>query len=156
MYVRWQYWGQRKRRIERWYWEPPADARAVLVESARVDGKPKQRHIAYLGPVHFKRDAHYRAWWWHHLTAKLDRLGNRIAKHRAKIEMALAKNVAPVTAAEVTVFDLQHQQQFRAEHGECRNCYLDWPPGQDGVPPRPPDYDAAPDFSAVLAAVRGE
>jgi hypothetical protein len=153
MYVRWQYWHQRKRRITRYYWQTPADAHAILVESSRVDGKPKQRHIAYLGSAHGHPDVHYRAWWWHHMTAKLDQLGNRIGDARPKIEAALAEKVPPVTAVEVTAFDLQHQEKIRADRGECRGCYYSWPPGQDGVPPRPAYVDDEPDFSKVLAAV---
>ena len=41
MFVRWQWWHQR-RRVERWYrYNTPADAHAVLVESVRIAGKPQ-------------------------------------------------------------------------------------------------------------------
>jgi hypothetical protein len=46
----------------------------VLVESVRVNGKPRQRHVAYLGSYHSEPDGilphwrngpdlHYRVWW---------------------------------------------------------------------------------------------
>src|SRR6516162_8117512 len=52
MFVRWQWWGDRRRGSERRYCRDIADAHAILVESTRVDGKPRQRHVAYLGSVH--------------------------------------------------------------------------------------------------------
>jgi hypothetical protein len=63
---------------------------------------------------------------------------------------------APVReiAAEITAFDLVYQEKFRAEHGECRGCYLSWPEGTEGVPPRPQFEDDR--FAGVLAAVRGQ
>ena len=112
--------------------------------------------------MHTKHDVHYRAWWWHNITAKLDRLGNRISSDdRPRIEAALAKYVKPgVTAKEVKAFDLKHQKRIRAEHGECRWCYINWPPGQAGVPPRPQFDDENPEerwantIAAVTAAAR--
>jgi hypothetical protein len=58
--------------------------------------------------------------------------------------------VKPVTAKQVTECDLQHQKKIRTEHGECRGCYLNWPPGQAGVPPRPKFEKGFPN---VIAAV---
>ena len=85
------------------------------------------------------------------MTAKLDALGNVIpADQRPRIEAALAKKVPKVSAAEVTAFDLVYQEKFRAEHGECRGCYLSWPEGTEGVPPRPQFEDDG--FAGVLAA----
>ena len=97
MFVRWQYWHQRRRKTERYYSRAPASAHAVLVESVRIDGKPKQRHIAYLGSFHHEQDVHYRASWWQDVNAKLDALGNRITvEDRLSIEAALAKKVPKV------------------------------------------------------------
>jgi hypothetical protein len=157
MYVRWQLRAERKRKIDRWYrWHEVAWQYASLVESVRIDGKPTQRHVAYLGSVHFhaRKGIHYRSWWWHDMSAKLDRLGNRISPDdRRKIEAALAKEVMPVTAKQVTEYDLQQQKKIRAEHGECRGCYLDWPPGQAGVPPRPKFPEARERFANTIATV---
>jgi hypothetical protein len=128
-------------------------------KSPGVDGTPKQRHIAYLGSFDYEQDAHYRAWWWHRMNAKLNALGNRIpADDRPRIEPALVEKVPKVTADEVTAYDLQHQHKRRVELelGECRACYLDWPEGQAGVPPRPefPEVPETERWANVLAAVR--
>ena len=58
-----------------------------------------------------------------------------------------------MSAAEITAFDLVYQEKFRAEHGECRGCYLRWPEGTEGVPPRPQFNDDG--YAGVLAAARG-
>lgn len=140
MYVRWQWRSDRKRKITRHYWKDIADQYASLVESVRVDGKPKQRHIAYLGSVHRDATVHERSWWWHRMNAKLDRLENRISPDDRKgVEAALARKMPPVTPDEVTAYDLQYQHRMRVDHelGECRGCYLHWPNEQAGVPPRP-------------------
>ena len=157
MFVRWQWWGQRRRNSVRQYRsKTPADAYAVLIESVRVDGKARQRHVAYLGGYHRDHDVHYRSWWWHRMTATLDRLGNRIKPaDRPRIEAALAKKVRPVTPDEIPAFDLAHQQKMRADYGECRGCYLAWPPGTEGLPPRP-HFEAASAWYNTLAAIRGE
>lgn len=157
MFVRWQYPCDRKRSMARHYWEAKAFRYAVLVESARIDGKPRQRHVAYLGDVlHLNdQDVHYRAWWWHRMTAKLDQLGNVIPPdQRPRIEAVLAKAVAPVTAAEVTKFDLDYQHKMRVEAGfnEGPVCYPDWPEGTEGVPPRP-KFEKRERFANVIAAV---
>jgi hypothetical protein len=153
MYVRWQRANDRQ---GGGYYRGGASAYAVLVESTRVDGKPHQQHVAYLGSVDHKPNVNSRAWWWHDMTAKLDRLGNRLpSDQRSKIEAALAKRVPPVTTAEVTAFDLAHQKEIRTKFGECRNCYYSWPSGTDGVPPRPHFEEQKP-WANVIAAVRGE
>ena len=48
MYVRWK---KRERSRRGWHTEPPQLLTAVLVESRRVDGKPRQRTVAYLGSI---------------------------------------------------------------------------------------------------------
>ena len=97
MFVRRQWWRQRRRKSQRYYQHAPAIAQAVLVESVRIDGKPKQRHIAYLGSFHNEQDAHYRTSWWQDVNVKLDALGNRMmAEDRLSIEAALDKKVPKV------------------------------------------------------------
>jgi hypothetical protein len=100
MYIRWQSYRQRRRR--RWGSkspEPGTSWRAILVESTRVDGEPRQRHVAYLGSIHdsvIKDDWRYR--FWDDVTARLDALGHRkkiTADDRTKIEAALARKVGP-------------------------------------------------------------
>lgn len=77
---------------------------AILVESKRVDGKPKQRHIAYLGSFkeHWRDVVQYRVQWWQDMSERLDRLGNLITPDdRRRIEAALAKRMPPVTAEDL-------------------------------------------------------
>jgi hypothetical protein len=98
MYVRWQYRWERKRKdaFARYWRSPKSDAYAVLVESSRIDGKSRQRHIAYLGSaldLDNQTDL-YRWCWWDEINERLDRLGNVIpAEQRPSIEAALAKKV---------------------------------------------------------------
>ena len=97
MYVRWQCKYDRKRKTYgRGYYGAKAEWYAVLVESRRIDGKPRQRHIAYLGSalsLDNQTDL-YRVYWWNEIKARLDQLGNVIpAEQRLGIEAALAKKV---------------------------------------------------------------
>jgi hypothetical protein len=110
MYVRWQWkyqmkWGGGWRRhssrqigpFDLFGYAPSAAGYVVLVESVKgADGKPRQRHIAYLGSVRREEEQNdrYRALWWQHMSAKLDSLGNRIPHdERPRIEAALAMKV---------------------------------------------------------------
>ena len=56
--------------------------------------------------------------------------------------------IADIAPCEVTAFDPTYQEKFRAEHGECRGCYLSWPEGTEGVPPRPQFEDDG--FAGIL------
>jgi hypothetical protein len=103
MYVRWQ---SRKRRSKPWegkqrwvlHW------RAILVESKRIDGRPRQIHVAYLvGFIrhHLKRGPG-RVRLWERIERRLDKLGKRISDDdRKRIVAALAKKAGkPPTKAE--------------------------------------------------------
>ena len=110
MFVRWQsrkrtkrspafgsFWGEDGKRYYDTTWT------AVLVEGRRVNGKPRQKHIAYLGsfPESALSIPHQRGYFWNHIREKLDRLGDRItADQRANIEGKIAERVPPLTAAE--------------------------------------------------------
>ncbi len=72
---------------------------AVLVESHRVDGKPRQRVVAYLAGIRERfvgerEDKHDE--FWRSVDAHLDALGLD-AETRARIEASIAKRVARVT-----------------------------------------------------------
>ncbi len=91
------YWGEDGKRFYDTTWK------AVLVESHRINGKPRQKHIAYLGgfPESALSIPHQRGYFWIHIREKLDRMGNRItADQRANIERKIAERVPPLTAAE--------------------------------------------------------
>jgi len=78
--------------------------RAILVENARIDGKPKQRYIAFLASY----DPDPSPWndgpktgFWRQAKLKLDRLSNRVSpEERLKIETALAARVPRPTPEE--------------------------------------------------------
>jgi hypothetical protein len=85
--------------------------RAILVESARIDGKPRQQHVAFL--------ASYRPDWlpaarfrfWREASERLDRLGNRISlEDRHKIEAALVARVPRPSPEEQRQHDRETQQ----------------------------------------------
>ena len=99
MYVRWQ--SRKLNKSTRWpkrggvYW------RAILVENVRVDGKPTQRHIAYLGGITERNIAHekpaHRIYFWNGVEQKLAVL-NFSAKERTTIMQLIAKRVPRVTS----------------------------------------------------------
>jgi hypothetical protein len=97
MFVRWQQYRSQardKRRRER------NDARgrlkAVLVESVRIDGEPRQKHIAFLGSVSI--DGRDRRRFWYDVTTRLE---------RKRIGAAIAEKVGGqlMTAAELKRFE---------------------------------------------------
>jgi hypothetical protein len=76
---------------------------AIIIESARVEGKPKQRHVAYLGGITESAIdiGAQRAWFWVDVMRRLDGLANRVSKDdRARIEAAVGKKVPRPTVAE--------------------------------------------------------
>ena len=99
MFVRWQ---SRKREIYQShfarYGKPDVHWRAILVESARIDGKPRQRHLAYLVGFTEARAKHRTQQMdlWDTVAQKLDALGNRVLhKDRKRIEAAIAAKIGP-------------------------------------------------------------
>jgi hypothetical protein len=76
---------------------------AVVVESVRVNGKPRQRHISYLASTTESRIAvvHQRRYFWDEVLDGLDRLGNRMSiEDRKRIEAAVALKVPRLTREE--------------------------------------------------------
>ena len=102
MYVRWQ---SRKRRSIAYGHGRGRDGdvhwRAILVENVRVDGKPSQRHVAYLGgitesAINLDTPAQ-RMFFWDKAGEQLDGLGKKLSvKDRKAIENALASKVPRV------------------------------------------------------------
>lgn len=110
MYVRWQL---RRRAVPRYLRgsdELPPNRTplltATLVETRRVDGKPRHTVLAYLGGIREgrARDPEFhlsQADFWRKAVAALDRLGNRLsAEERAKTEAKLAERVYRPTPEE--------------------------------------------------------
>ncbi len=101
MYVK---WGSR-RRVRRGKSSPLLTA--VLVESRRVDGDPRQRTIAYLGGI---REAYVdvREWehraFWRGVDERLDALGLD-PETRARVEASVESRVRRVTPENQAEFD---------------------------------------------------
>ncbi len=77
---------------------------AILVESYRENGKPRQRHIAYLGGITESGAAivNQRGFFWVDVMEKLDRMPNRLSEvERATIEAKIAEKVPPLTETEI-------------------------------------------------------
>jgi hypothetical protein len=98
MFVRWQ----SRVRAERneWALRQVGDTtwNAILVESVRVNGKPRQSLVAYLGSFSTRqaKSSAQRVYTWEHMLERLDRLSNRITpKDRKKIEAAIASKLGP-------------------------------------------------------------
>ena len=67
---------------------------AILVETSRVDGKPKQEHIAYLGGITESaiEILPQRCYFWDEVTERLDQLSSRLSTdERLRIENAIAR-----------------------------------------------------------------
>jgi hypothetical protein len=96
MFIRWQAHRTRDRirRTERIRWA------VILVESKRIDGKPRQRHVAYLGSFDdsYLERICVRGFFLKKVADRLDRLGNRISPDaRSRIDAAIAKRLPPLT-----------------------------------------------------------
>ena len=93
MFVRWR---TRTRRARAFGRDPRADTHwaAILAESSRIDGKPTQRHIAYLGGITesaIELPAQH-AFFWKEVKQQLDQLA--VSKDdRARIEAAVEAKV---------------------------------------------------------------
>jgi hypothetical protein len=79
---------------------------AILVEALRIDGQPRQRHVASLASITESRlegkgSNHGRRYFWDDVYERLDQLGNRISiDDRRRIEQALALKVPRLSEAE--------------------------------------------------------
>ena len=99
MFIRWQ---SRKRNIYYSHWGRKADPygdvhwNAVLVESLRIDGEPRQKHIANLCGFteHQVKGPYQQVYVWEHAIEVLDRLNNQITpEERRQFETALADRI---------------------------------------------------------------
>jgi X-X-X-Leu-X-X-Gly heptad repeat protein len=93
MFVCWQSRKCKCSQFGRW---GEADVRwtAVLADTKWLNGRPRQQHIAYLGSITKSavETIAQRCFFWDDITARLDRLKNKI-EHREKIEAAINKKV---------------------------------------------------------------
>jgi len=110
MYVRWQF---RDHASPGW--------RAILVESVRSNGAPRQRHIAYLGSIYSEHIERLgaRVAFWDRVLAALDKLHNRLSEaDRAQIVAAVARKVEGPPTPEQREQAEQQREQARREHEE--------------------------------------
>jgi hypothetical protein len=73
---------------------------AIVVESVRTNGKPAQRHVAYLGDITDSaiEAVAQRAWFWDEVRRRLDRLADRMLPEDWKrTEGAVANKVPRVS-----------------------------------------------------------
>jgi hypothetical protein len=101
MFISWQ----KYRSVALWHrGEPPIKrVKAVLVEAVRIDGKPRQKHVAFIASYqHGTLDQiSTGSMFWHDARQRLDQISSQITPHdRSMIEAALAQRVDPTTAAE--------------------------------------------------------
>jgi len=93
MFVRWQeYRSQAQSRLLRAFRKKHGQhrLRAILVETVRIDGKPHQRYLAYLGSL--QADRRDRPRFWYNVTRKLDQC--RLSREeRKQITSAIAKKI---------------------------------------------------------------
>jgi hypothetical protein len=107
MFIRWQSRERSWPQFGVWHDENgerrPDDThhRAILVEAVRVNGKPVQRHIAYLGGITESAISVpvQRCYFWDHITDQFDKLGKKISPaDRKRLEKAIAAKVPRPTA----------------------------------------------------------
>ena len=125
MYLRWQC---RRRRHPEWGTKiPRADVlwSAVVVESKRVEGKPKQYHVCFLGSItesaieagrsgYNEYANHDRAIFFDLVSARLDALGDRLSpQDRQRIEAEIATKVPPFTEEELAWIEKQKEASRR-------------------------------------------
>ena len=76
-----------------------------MVESVRIDGKPCQRHVAWIASITESANeiVSQRRYFWDDVHERLDRLGNRISvEDRRHIEAAIARKVPGFHAKNTT------------------------------------------------------
>jgi len=96
-----------------------AKLRAILVESVRADGKPRQRHVAFLASIPRDQvsDDIARALFWDRTRQALDRLNKQITlEDRAHIEIAIAQRVKPLSRAEQEAFERKQRTLLARIH----------------------------------------
>ncbi len=98
---------------------------AYLVQSTRIDGKPRQRLVAYIGSIVDSQGGTRRTtrclsnpadryWFWRDAGAKLDAAGLADAA-RARCEAALASVVPPLAGDDLAAYEAQ-LAAFAADH----------------------------------------
>jgi hypothetical protein len=119
MFVRWQTYPSQA--LNFWHAkhnDKRARLKAVVVESVRVDGKPRQKHVAFLGNIRSDDaiDGIAGKRFWGYVISKFKRLGNRVGpEDYERIIASIAAKVGgvPPTEAELEQFDRVVDAQLR-------------------------------------------
>jgi hypothetical protein len=117
MFVRWQ--SRKKTRLVRLGRGETGDTRwtATVVEAVRIDGKPRQKHVACLGSIYESRFASTggRAAFWNMVTDRLDGLDDRIRpSERRAVEIAIARKV-PCPTKRLRAVAVQRAKRYTAD-----------------------------------------
>jgi hypothetical protein len=93
MYVRWQqYRSQARDQRQRERNDERARLKATLVKNVRINGKPRQKHVAFLGSMSI--DGSDRPRFWYDVTTRLTQLSNQLSPvEREQIGAIIAKRV---------------------------------------------------------------
>jgi hypothetical protein len=119
MFIRWQY----KQTVQKWTNKPETRMVAVLVESVRINGQPRQRHIAYLGHYWPRHGAYGRKWFWENADAKLDQL-NLTPADRHRLEAALALKLPRPTTQEIQAAEQESEERDQALLAELKEIRM--------------------------------
>ena len=129
MFVRWKRHKRRSRKQSEpdgkggWKWieEPRFLLSAALVRSERVNGKPRQRIVAYLASIreNLLGETWPRIWFWDSADKALAGLADN---DRQKCEAALLSRVRRPTAEEVAAAEEERKKQKQALMGEILRC----------------------------------
>jgi len=130
MYIRWQSrkrrfpqfgrWGKRVRGERKLAYTREGTSKqdvhwsAILVENVRIDGKPTQRHVAYLAGFTDSALAipAQQRFLWNRIKERLDGLGDRISRDdRRRIELTLIEKIGkPPTKAQRAKLDRERKR----------------------------------------------
>ncbi len=118
MFVRWQKRVRRSPAFGMWKSIPPAPDThwaEILVESRRIGGRPRQRHVTYLGGICQSaidlEIPHQRGYFWSRVIGRLDQLGNRVtSEQRRMIEARIAAKVTPPTGDDLVQINASREQ----------------------------------------------
>jgi hypothetical protein len=109
MFVRWQ----KYRSVAKWHQgEPPITrTKAVLVESVRIDGKPRLKHVAFIASYdedyRTRNEVGCRCTFWRQARDGLKQL-KLTPTQRRQIEALLAKRMKPPTKREQAASDREY------------------------------------------------
>jgi hypothetical protein len=111
MFIRWQ-----KRSTRSAYGKHDIGWSAVLLQPIRIDGKPRQRYIAYITGIRqsgIDQDtAHQRCWFWDRVLERLHQLSNKVGEEDCKRIIATIAKKVPMPTREEYEFCHRHRYEL--------------------------------------------